>query len=362
MGRTPQEPLRADRIAAFLQRRGYANARIIRLQPLGESGVSSKSYGYGKPLRILFEAADGRHELVLRTMSPDRFGHERLGDRFETFVLAREDFPRIPRHIQPVAMGVVDGDGSLHPLAVGEPFLLTEYVDGTLYAGDVQNLADGDTLTDLDRERARALAAYLAGLHSRVEDAEYYCRHVRDVTGSGEGIFGLCESYLRCEDSPLTPSDLEWIEQRAVHWRWRLLQRPDRARRGHGDFHPFNLLFRSGTDFTVLDCSRGGRGDPADDMCCLTINYLFFGLMRSPHFNGPCRELWNLVWQDYLDATGDVDMLGLVAPYFAWRGLVLASPIWYPHVDEAVRESLLSFIRALLEGAPFDPRTVETLL
>jgi len=48
----------------------------------------------------------------------------------------------------------------------------------------------------------------------------------------------------------------------------------------HGDFHPWNVLFREGVDFTVLDRSRGERGEPADDVTAMTINYIFI-LCRS---------------------------------------------------------------------------------
>jgi aminoglycoside phosphotransferase (APT) family kinase protein len=31
----------------------------------------------------------------------------------------------------------------------------------------------------------------------------------------------------------------------------------------HGDFHPWNILFRAAVDFSVLDRSHGEYGDPA---------------------------------------------------------------------------------------------------
>ncbi len=362
MGRAQHERIQSEQVAAYLRSNGYPGARVVSMHPLGETSVSAKSYGYGKPLHVVFDWKDGRDSLVVRTMSPDRFGHERRADRFETFVLAYEDFPRTPRHIQPRGLGVVTADGALRPIENGEPFLVTDYVDGELYALDLDQLRAGRGLTERDLARTRALASYLAELHSESVDAQYYDRHVRDVVGSGEGIFGLCESYLRCERSPLSPRDLERIEQAAVRWRWELLGREQRATRLHGDFHPFNILFREGDDFTVLDCSRGGRGEPADDVCCLAINYLFFGVLSSTGFTGPCRQLWDVFWDTYLSAADDGELVQLVAPFFAWRGLVLASPIWYPDVDERVRRQLIGFIERLLEGASFDPSNVEVLL
>src|SRR5206468_12792609 len=121
------------------------------------------------------------------------------------------------------------------------------------------------------------------------------------------------------------------------------------------DFHPFNILFREGTDFTLLDASRGGAGDPADDVTSLTANFLAFSLIERGRFEGPLRALWSVFWRTYLEATGDRELLGVVAPFYAWRVLVLASPVWFPQMDVAVRQHLLGVGDRLPAGAGFDP-------
>jgi hypothetical protein len=45
----------------------------------------------------------------------------------------------------------------------------------------------------------------------------------------------------------------------------------------------------------------------------------------------------------------------VVAPLFAWRALVLASPAWYPDLAAADRERLLSFVERVLESDRFSP-------
>src|SRR5690606_17668872 len=145
---------------------------------------------------------------------------------------------------------------------------------------------------------------------------------------------GLCDSYP--DGHPVATSQrLERIEKACVEWRWRLRGHGERACRTHGDFHPFNILFRADVDFTALDCSRGAVGEPADDVTCLSINYLFFALASGrAQFDGPLRTLWDTFWARYLEVTGDHEILQMVAPFFAWRGLVVASPVWYPNVEE----------------------------
>ena len=40
------------------------------------------------------------------------------------------------------------------------------------------------------------------------------------------------------------------IERRCLEWRWRLKAKTQRLRQVHGDFHPWNILFRAGADFS----------------------------------------------------------------------------------------------------------------
>jgi hypothetical protein len=52
----------------------------------------------------------------------------------------------------------------------------------------------------------------------------------------------------------------------------------------------------------------------------------------------------------------------VIAPFFAWRGLVVASPVWYPSVPDATRHTLLRFVERLLDGMVFDPFDLDPLL
>ena len=99
---------------------------------------------------------------------------------------------------------------------------------------------------------------------------------------------------------------LKEIEQQCVDWRWRLKDRVHRLRQVHGDFHPWNILFREGTDFVLLDRSRGEWGEPADDVTCLTMNYLFFSLQRSGRLDGNFESLFRRFWDRYLAKSGDI--------------------------------------------------------
>ena len=165
---------------------------------------------------------------------------------------------------------------------------------------------------------------------------------------------GIADSY---PPHPLiTAEKLRRIEQSCVDWRWRFKALTHRLRQVHGDFHPWNILFRSGVDFSVLDRSRGEYGDAADDVSSLTMNYVFFSLQRYGRIEGDF-EIFRF-WNRYLAKTGDQELLHVVAPFFAFRALAMASPVWYPNLLDETRSKLLTFIFSVLESNAFDPSLV----
>jgi aminoglycoside phosphotransferase family enzyme len=123
----------------------------------------------------------------------------------------------------------------------------------------------------------------------------------------------------------------------------------------HGDFHPWNILFTEGTQFAVLDRARGEWGEPADDVTSLSMNYLFFSLQRSGRLEGAFETLFQRFWDRYLEKTGDRELLEVAAPFFVFRGLVMASPLWYPDLPAGVRERLFAFMKNVLAEEAFDP-------
>jgi aminoglycoside phosphotransferase (APT) family kinase protein len=321
-----------------------------------------KTYGYGHPVLIRYRVGDLERRSVLRTMAPNAFGHERRADRAAGLLLSYDTFNDLPQHVRALDIGLLRDDGQLASLGQGEEFfLLTDYASGALYAEDLQHLRELGQASDLDIRRAAALAGYLATIHAVKRDQPVlYRRAARDLLGSGEGIMGLTDSYPL--DFPLVDAAwLERVEQVCVRWRWQLKRHARPLTQIHGDFHPFNILFDDDTTFWLLDRSRGGWGDAADDVSCMAINYLFFSLQRSGRLAPPFTQLWDVFWHTYLDQTADQELLAVVAPFFVWRALVLASPHWY-NVSDAVRAALFRFIENILAAPAFDPARANTYL
>jgi hypothetical protein len=356
-------------ISAYLAGREGQPVRDLELRALGAAPLAAntrrqelKVYGYGQPILLRYRVDGGERRAVLRTMAANSFGHEHRADRAAGLLLSYETFNTLPRHVCARDVGVLLPDGRLASLGDGgEFFLLTDYADGALYADDLQQLRDGRCLADADLQRAEHLARYLAEIHAlKRDDQALYRRAARDLVGSGEGIAGLLDSY----PPDFSLADAAWlkrIEQMCVDWRWRLHAHTERLSQIHGDFHPFNVLFGEHGDLWLLDRSRGGWGEPADDVACMAINYLFFSLQRSGVLASPFAELWGVFWNTYLEQTGDHELLGLAAPFLAWRALVLASPVWYD-VAESVRLALFHLIEHVLAAPVFEPAQVNAYL
>lgn len=351
----------------------FPGARIARVTRLGEEHageLTEKGAGYGEPLRLTIEDPAGRRrDLVWHTASANAFGHDRRSDRAQEMLLAFDTFSQVPGHVQAVDVGAVTRDGRLVSLGKSEEFyLITEYAPGTLYAGDLRRMAHDATRRPGDEQRCDRLADYLADLHQRpipadVDRGVAYTRAIRDLVGHGEGIFGIVDGYP--DDVPgAPPARLRALEERCLGWRWRLRGRHRRLAVTHGDFHPFNILF-DGDQPVLLDASRGSLGDPADDVTCLAINYVFFGLPGHAGDRAAWAQalgpLWRRFWQRYLAQSGDEEVLETAPPFLAWRALVLANPVWYPALPADCRGKLLDLAEQALIAGRLEPARAEEL-
>lgn len=375
--------LQMEQVANYLSQRLHTQVEVLQLIRLGDESISPilsplaplngrevghrhephalKTFGYGEPVLVDCRIDGKPTKLVLRTVAGNQFDHQSRADRAAELLLGYDTFNQLPQHVRALDVGTVTQDDRLLSLAEGgEFFLLTEYSNGTPYARDLQRLRDTGEATGADLMRARQLAIYLANIHSQPgSDPSLYTRRVRATIGSGEGIMGLIDSY---EQSKLVDSAwLAELEQTCVNWRWRLKDKTHRLAQVHGDFHPYNVIFARDGSFQLLNRSRGAWGEPADDVVCMAMNYLFFSLQRSGRLAAPFEQLWNIFWNTYLSLRNDAELLTVVAPFFAWRALVLASPLWY-NVSDNVRYALLSAARAILQAELFDPAKMNSYL
>ena len=343
--------------------------KLLDFSPLLGEGVEGveelKAFGYGIPYKVVFVVEGEKREAVLSTMRLEGgFGHDFRSDRAQNLILAYDTWNRLPRHAKVYDLGAFTKDGKLISLGdVEEFFLLREMVEGEEYYKDLDRIYETGELTDLDRRRAEALSEYLVEIHRvKVEDRpELYIRKIRDTVGHGECIFGLSDSYPRGVEF-LREGELEEIEKKCVEHRWRLRDKTHRLTQVHGDYHPWNVLFRENTDFLLLDRSRGEFGEPADDLAAMAINYIFYSIRKYGRLEGGFQELFHIFMDHYLSGTGDKEILEALPLFFTFRCLVIASPIWYPNLTLETRRKIFNFIHNILDEERFNPDKVNDYL
>lgn len=327
----------------------------------GATGGTAKGFGYGKPVEVLLRVGASTRKLVFHTETPNPFGHDRPSDRARDALLAFHDFPLLPRHTHAIDVGAVDTRGEFVSLAkADEWYLLTSYAEGHVYAEDLRRIAARGACDDADLGKARTLGRYLGELHqTNLADEARYRRAIRDLVGSGEGIYGIVDGYP--DGTPSAPrARLARIEADAAAYRARLAGRGARLSRTHGDFHPFNILF-DGESLSVLDASRGAEGDPADDVACLAVNYVFFALETPGTWTTAFRPLLHAFWTSYFETRRDPELPEVAPPFLAWRALVIANPVFYPTLAAVTRDALLSFTEECLERGAVDLSIAEEL-
>jgi len=354
----------APYLAAVLDR----PVRVKALSPLGgDAPADPKGFGYGVPFEVeCVVDGEARAFVVSRTRPVQGFGHDYPADRAWQALHGHAAYNTFPRHARSLDVGFVRATGEL--VRAGDAvefFQLVEKAEGRLYWLDLDRLLDG-TLDPLDTARTEALARFLASVHAeRRDEPTLYHRRIRELVGHGECVMGILDSYPHPYPA-LPPEACEELERAMVTWRWRLRGRAHRLARAHGDFHPWNILFRDGVDFSLLDRSRGEWGEPADDVAALAINYLFFGMRKAARCGErgvaePFRGLFHAFLGTYLSAGGDYETLETLPPFFAFRALVLAHPRWYPTLDAGVRAELVHLARCLVAATRFDPADLSWL-
>ncbi|MEM3665957.1 MAG: phosphotransferase [Candidatus Bathyarchaeia archaeon] len=361
--------LSVEQLESYLSSIYGKKAKVLRFFPLGaekesKAGKDLKGFGYGVPYVIEFCIEGEVKRVVLETMRPEGFGHEHFSDRAQVLLWQHSTFNKLPQHVRSIDVGAFTGNGeSLKSLGdCREFFILTELVEGRPYHIDLDRIKETGQLTELDERRCLALSDYLVEIHKIKQEAPWlYVRRARELVGHGECIMGLLDSYPPLLDF-INESDLIEIEKNCVVWRWILKRKTHRLSQVHGDFHPWNLLFRNGTDFTVLDRSRGEWGEPADDVAAMTINYIFYSLQKYGELSGAFDYLFHLFWDNYLRKTDDFEILEVVQPFFAWRGLVVASPVWYPNISKDVRVKLFNFVKNVLQFEKFNLMDVNSYI
>ncbi|MEW6571422.1 MAG: phosphotransferase [Nitrospirota bacterium] len=347
------------------------NARLLEFKRLG-AGV------HGAGFLLTIETIEGIKSYALKDLAPEGLGHDYPSDRAAVFLLANDTYGKLPRHIKAIDVIAMKEGGAMKSIGGGvDYFLLMEIAEGENYFRDLSEFSQKESLDDKDRGKIDAMTEYLAEIHSVKKDSKtLYWRKLRDTIGHGECLMGVFDSY---PDGTLSYDEMAVIIKKSVDWIARLKPKYKRLSQIHGDFHPGNIWFqetrsqksevrsqttispplekggRGGFDinFVLLDRSRGPWGDPADDITALTINYIFFSIWHFGSVRGPYLEGLEMFFKRYVTLTGDDELYRVVAPFYAFRGAVVANPIFYPDLTPEQRKLIFRFVNNVLDNDRF---------
>ncbi len=344
----------------YLSEKDGASVKIIEYKKLGTGW-------HGAGYEIIYRLKGKVKHIILRTQRPVGFSHEYGADRAKVFLLQHNLSKLVPKHVKSLDVGGLAKKGLVSIGGCKEFFQIVEKVNGREYMKDLESIKQRGDLTSADRKKVLLLSNYLVDLHrkrfrgSKELARSIHRRHTRDAVGHGEMLMGVLDTY---------PERVSWLSKKetinlvdlAVKFRERIKDRHNRLRRMHGDFHPGNIIFKNGEDFVVLDASRELWGEPADDLTTLAVNYLWFAVQHKGNFSGPFADLFHLFFDNYLKKTKDKGILEIVGLFFAFRGVVVIHPTFYPKQSILVRKRMLNFVRNVLKARRFDPRKINRYL
>jgi hypothetical protein len=344
------------KVENYLKDRFGPTTRLISMERLGE-GVHGTAY------RVTFQDPQGENRLIMKTLFHSRFGHDHYSDRAQVLFLAQANYNEMPKHVRATDVVGETPDKLISMKDAREFYIFMDEVKGVSYFEDLDAILKRGRLNDLDRERVRMLAHFIADVHALRYSGEdrntLYRRRIRDLIGHGECIMGIIDAYDPVDFT--TDSELVAYAGKALTWWGRIRDRGERLCSVHGDYHPGNIRLQ-GHDFVLLDRSRGSWGEAADDVSCLGMNYIHYAVKATGTFEGPFADLFRIFLDAYLKKTRDEGFFEVSQPFFAFRVLVVANPKFYPDDTTETKKKLIDFGRSVLEAARFEPDKIAVYL
>lgn len=351
--------------AGYLEDHIGKKIKNLRIKPLGKGCIGA---GY----LVEFEAGDEKYRKVLKSLYSEHMGSEYPADRAQSLLLAHQTFNDMENHVRSVDVIGACENGKILPIGEAQEFfILTDEASGTDLFSDIRRIASSCEYKKEDKEKMLILANFLSDLHGRKFGSEtLYKRKIRDTIGSGVSIMGVLDMYPEKLSWFSSKEQAEIVKKAVEHWSKEKYY-SGRLCEIHGDFHPGNIWFKESGEFTLLDRSRGRYGEAADDITAFLVNFIFYSVVYEGSFAGPLSELLDIFIGAYTELSGDHELGKVIAPYWAFRTVVVCNPhpFFYPDsffgnkkIALTVRKKMINFAMNALDAKKFNWKEINNYL
>jgi aminoglycoside phosphotransferase (APT) family kinase protein len=261
----------SNRMLRVLLNRYHGTGCLLACEPVAQ-GLLNRCYR--------LRTSRGRLFLKHYLQDPDRPG----GDSNHPATIARQHRAtlRLGALGLPVAAPLADAEGRTVCVLRGAPYAVYPWVDGRHRAG-----------TELTWAQCRRLGTLLGLVHTGLErvlaDAGETSTAVPRPSAVPEETYALIEDLLRLARRHRPRDAFDGLAERRLLERRALLERHAHHRPAdattpasgwvHGDFHPFNLIYRGAEPAAIIDWDRLGVQPRAEEAVRAAV--IFF--VREPH-------------------------------------------------------------------------------
>lgn len=341
--------IKKEQVKKILEDIYHQKVEVLNLSKLG-SGFMATGF------QVNFKVRKEIKKVVIRIINPVDFSNDYPPDRMTSFWIQHHSAKHLPKHVK--SLGIVGINKSTKQIGIVEDFnefiQVLDWAEGEEYFVDLEKILQTNHVSKDNLKKVLLLSNYLAKIHqkkfkgSKDQALSLYKRHTRDYIGS-RFMIDVLDTYPK-EISFTNWNKMHKLVFEVYKYREKYKNNFERLSKIHGDFHPGNIRFQDKNKFIVLDASRAIWGEPADDVACLGINYLWYALKQTGKFKGVFKELFDVFWKNYLDKTQDKEICHTLPMFVAIRSVVLKHPLYFS-VSDQIRKKILAFSFKILQKA-----------